>query len=82
VTAHFVDAPDILDHAIRCVQSLHRLVTRCADLFYDTPIRFVLRIECENSLAGRIENHLAERDPSQFSIFIQQPWDELVDRRV
>jgi len=39
-----------------------------------------LRIECENSLAGRIENHFAERHPPQLSIFIEKPRDQLVDR--
>jgi hypothetical protein len=49
-------------------------------LFYHTLIRFVLWIERENFLAGRIENHFAEGDPPQLSIFVQQPWDELIDR--
>jgi hypothetical protein len=45
-------------------------------LFYHTLIRFVLRIEWENSLAGHIENHFAERNPPQLSIFIEQPWND------
>jgi hypothetical protein len=82
VNTHFVNASDIPDHATRRVQSLHRLVTGCADLFHHTLVHFVLRMERENPLAGRIEDHLAERNPPQLLSFIEQPRDQLIDRRV
>lgn len=35
----------------------------------------------ENFFAGRIKDHFAERNSAQLSIFIQQPWNELIDWR-
>ena len=78
MAAHFVDAIDILDRAIRRIQSLHRFIACCADRFCDAPIDWVVRVEPEHFLPGSIKNHFAEWDTAQLSIFIQQPWDELI----
>ena len=82
MAADFVDPIDILDHAVRRVQSLHRLITRGADRSRDALIDGVVRVKRQYLSTGRIENQFAEQDAAQLLIFIQQPGNQLIDGRL
>ena len=82
MAADFVDPIDILDHAVRRVQSLHRLIARGADHFRDALIDRIVRVKRQHLSPGRIENQFGERDAAQLLIFIQQPRNELIHRRL
>ncbi len=78
MAADFVDPIDILDRAIRPVQSLHRFIARCANRFRDALIDRVVRIKSQHLSTRGIENQFAERDAAQLLIFIQQPGNQLI----
>ena len=81
MTAHFIDAPDILNWTVRRVQAPNDFIKHGADLFHYALIDFVFRIDRQHAFSGRVENDFAERNAAQLSIFIQQPRNELIDRR-
>jgi len=81
VTAHLVNARDTLDHALRLVQPPNDFVERGGDLFDHALVNLVLRIDRENSLPGRIFNHLGKGQPAQLRVFLQEPRNEGIDRR-
>ena len=78
MAADFVDPIDILDRAIRRVQSLHRLIARGANRFRDALIDRVVRLKRQHLSTGRIEYQFSERNAAQLLIFIQQPGNQLV----
>src|SRR4051812_43534749 len=82
MAAHFVNAADLLNHAVGSVQSLDGFVAGSGNGFDDALIRLVSLFESEDALAGRIKNYFAKRQPAQLSIFVEQPRDELMDRRL
>jgi len=56
MAADFVDPIDILDHAVRRVQSLHRLIAYDADRFRDSLIDRFVCLKRQHLSTGRIEN--------------------------
>ena len=82
MAAHFVDAIDMLNRAARRIQLLYRFIASCANRFCDALIHWIACVKREHFLPGGIKNDFAEWDAPQLLIFIQQPRDELIYRRV
>lgn len=81
MTAYFVDAPNFLDRTIGRVQSFNSFVEHVADLFDDALVDFILPINRQDSFSSYIEDNFAEWNPAQLSVLVQQPWNQLIDRR-
>jgi hypothetical protein len=82
MTTRFVDAEDTLDRAVRRIELLDRLIARRADLLDYSLIDFVFRVYRQDAFARCIENHFSERNPKHWSMFVQQPRDQLINRRI
>ena len=82
MTTRFVDAEDTLDRAVRRIELLDRLVARRGDLLDYSLIDFVFRVYRQDAFARCIENHFSERNPKHWSMFVQQPRDQLIDQRI
>src|SRR5438270_196985 len=81
MAACFVNARDLLNRTVWRVQSLDRFIARCRDRFSYPLIDFVLGIERYYFFARNIDNHFTEWNPPKLRAFIQQPRDQLIDRR-
>jgi hypothetical protein len=78
MAADFVNSIDVLNLAVRRVQSFHRLIARGTDRFGDLLIHCVVRLKRHHVSASRIENEFAERNAAQLLVFIQQRGIQLV----
>src|SRR5215831_2751116 len=81
MAADFVDSIDVLNRAMRRIQSLHGLIARGADRFCNALIDCVVRVKREHLFPGRIEDDFAERNAAQLLVFIQQPGNQLIHCR-
>src|SRR5690349_7004541 len=80
VTADLVDALDS-DRTLCAIHPRERFIQREADLFKDALVCCVFRIERQHAFAGRVHDHLAERNSPKLRLFIEEPWNQLIDRR-
>ena len=71
MTTDLIDARYSLNHTISHIQLRHYVIEHAADLFQDSPVGFVLRVEGEHPLSRSIEDNFAKRNSSQFGIFLQ-----------
>jgi hypothetical protein len=66
MTTHFVNAGDVLDHAVRRIESLDRLIARGTDLPNHALIDLIFRIHRQNAPAGRVEITSANGIPRNY----------------
>ena len=64
VATHFVNARNALNPTIRAIHPLNDFIEHAADLFDHALIGFVVFVDRDNFLSRRIENDVAERNPS------------------
>jgi hypothetical protein len=49
----------------------HYFIKRAADLFQDSPVGFVPRVEGEHALSRGIEDYFAKWNSTQLGVFLQ-----------
>ena len=70
MAADFVDPIDVLNLAVRRVQSLHCLIARGIDRVRDALIDCIVRRKRQHLPPRRIEDQFAERHAAQLLVFV------------
>ena len=82
MAARFIDSTQLLDRAIGRIHPSYHFVENAAQLPDDALVRFGPRIDAEDAFAGRIEDDLTEWNRAKLMVFVQEPGNELIERRV